>query len=27
MAIFSGNYINFGYWQDFTPGLLGLSRS
>lgn len=22
MSIFSGNYINFGYWQDFTPGRL-----
>ncbi|MGH3897952.1 MAG: methyltransferase domain-containing protein [Pseudonocardiaceae bacterium] len=22
MAIFSGNYINFGYWQDFTTGLI-----
>ncbi|MGH3888876.1 MAG: methyltransferase domain-containing protein [Pseudonocardiaceae bacterium] len=21
-AVFSGNYINFGYWQDFTPGLI-----
>ncbi|MDQ4011371.1 MAG: methyltransferase domain-containing protein [Actinomycetota bacterium] len=21
-SLFSGNYINFGYWQDFTPGLI-----
>lgn len=26
MAIFSGNYINFGYWQAFTPGLISISE-
>jgi cyclopropane fatty-acyl-phospholipid synthase-like methyltransferase len=26
MAIFSGNYINFGYWQDFTPGLVSVDE-
>ncbi len=26
MAIFSGNYINFGYWQDFTPGLISVDE-
>lgn len=26
MAIFSGNYINFGYWQDFTPGLISIDE-
>jgi cyclopropane fatty-acyl-phospholipid synthase-like methyltransferase len=22
ISVFSGNYINFGYWRDFTPGLI-----
>lgn len=26
MSIFSGNYINFGYWQDFTPGLISVDE-
>ncbi|MGH3838282.1 MAG: class I SAM-dependent methyltransferase [Pseudonocardiaceae bacterium] len=26
LAIFSGNYINFGYWQDFTPGLISVDE-
>ncbi len=26
MAIFSGNFINFGYWQDFTPGLISVDE-
>ncbi len=26
IAIFSGNYINFGYWQDFTPGLISVGE-
>lgn len=26
MAIFSGNYINFGYWQDFIPGLISVDE-
>jgi cyclopropane fatty-acyl-phospholipid synthase-like methyltransferase len=26
IAIFSGNFINFGYWQDFTPGFIGLDE-
>ncbi|PZS15665.1 MAG: SAM-dependent methyltransferase [Pseudonocardiales bacterium] len=26
MAIFSGNYINFGYWQAFTPGLISIGE-
>ncbi|HEX5349608.1 MAG TPA: methyltransferase domain-containing protein [Pseudonocardiaceae bacterium] len=26
MAIFSGNYINFGYWQDFTPGRISVDE-
>jgi cyclopropane fatty-acyl-phospholipid synthase-like methyltransferase len=26
MAIFSGNFINFGYWQDFTPGLISIDE-
>lgn len=26
LAIFSGNYINFGYWQDFTPGLVSVDQ-
>ncbi|MGH3935873.1 MAG: methyltransferase domain-containing protein [Pseudonocardiaceae bacterium] len=26
MAIFSGNYINFGYWEDFTPGLISIGE-
>lgn len=25
-SIFSGNYINFGYWQDFTPGLISVDE-
>ncbi|MGH3864948.1 MAG: class I SAM-dependent methyltransferase [Pseudonocardiaceae bacterium] len=25
-AIFSGNFINFGYWQDFTPGLISIDE-
>ncbi|MGH3774585.1 MAG: class I SAM-dependent methyltransferase [Pseudonocardiaceae bacterium] len=25
-AIFSGNYINFGYWQDFTPGIISVDE-
>ncbi len=26
MALFSGNFINFGYWQDFTPGLISIDE-
>jgi cyclopropane fatty-acyl-phospholipid synthase-like methyltransferase len=26
MAIFSGNYINFGYWQDFIPGRISVEE-
>lgn len=26
IAIFSGNYINFGYWQEFTPGLISVGE-
>ncbi|MDQ3763929.1 MAG: methyltransferase domain-containing protein [Actinomycetota bacterium] len=26
IEIFSGNYINFGYWQDFTPGLISVDE-
>ncbi|MGH3870730.1 MAG: class I SAM-dependent methyltransferase [Pseudonocardiaceae bacterium] len=26
LAIFSGNYINFGYWQDFTPGCISVGE-
>ncbi len=26
MAIFSGNYINFGYWRAFTPGLISIGE-
>lgn len=26
MAIFSGNFINFGYWQHFTPGLISIDE-
>ncbi|MGH3770073.1 MAG: class I SAM-dependent methyltransferase [Pseudonocardiaceae bacterium] len=26
MAIFSGNFINFGYWHDFTPGLISMDE-
>jgi cyclopropane fatty-acyl-phospholipid synthase-like methyltransferase len=26
MAVFSGNFINFGYWQDFTPGVISLDE-
>jgi hypothetical protein len=26
MAVFSGNFINFGYWQDFTPGLISVEE-
>lgn len=26
ISIFSGNYINFGYWQDFTPGLISVGE-
>lgn len=26
MSIFSGNYINFGYWQDFPPGLISIGE-
>jgi ubiquinone/menaquinone biosynthesis C-methylase UbiE len=26
MAIFSGNFINFGYWQGFTPGLISVEQ-
>lgn len=25
-SIFSGNYINFGYWQGFTPGLISVDE-
>jgi cyclopropane fatty-acyl-phospholipid synthase-like methyltransferase len=25
-SLFSGNYINFGYWQDFTPGLISMDE-
>jgi cyclopropane fatty-acyl-phospholipid synthase-like methyltransferase len=25
-AAFSGNFINFGYWQDFTPGLISIDE-
>jgi cyclopropane fatty-acyl-phospholipid synthase-like methyltransferase len=25
-ALFSGNFINFGYWQEFTPGLISLAE-
>jgi cyclopropane fatty-acyl-phospholipid synthase-like methyltransferase len=25
-AFFSGNFINFGYWQEFTPGLISLDE-
>ena len=25
-SLFSGNYINFGYWQDFTPGLISVEE-
>jgi cyclopropane fatty-acyl-phospholipid synthase-like methyltransferase len=26
MAIFTGNYINFGYWQAFTPELISIDE-
>ncbi|MGH3882146.1 MAG: class I SAM-dependent methyltransferase [Pseudonocardiaceae bacterium] len=26
LAIFSGNYINFGYWPDFTPGIISVDE-
>jgi cyclopropane fatty-acyl-phospholipid synthase-like methyltransferase len=26
MALFSGNFINFGYWQDVTPGLISIDE-
>ncbi len=26
LAIFSGNYINFGYWQNLTPGLISVGE-
>jgi cyclopropane fatty-acyl-phospholipid synthase-like methyltransferase len=26
LAIFSGNYINYGYWQNFTPGLISIDE-
>ncbi len=26
MEIFSGNFINFGYWGDFTPGLISMDE-
>ncbi|MEO7196730.1 MAG: methyltransferase domain-containing protein [Pseudonocardiaceae bacterium] len=26
MTIFSGNFINFGYWRDFTPGLISVEE-
>ncbi len=26
IAVFSGNFINFGYWQDFTPGLISVEE-
>lgn len=26
MSIFSGNYINFGYWQDSAPGLISVDE-
>ena len=26
ISIFSGNYINFGYWQDFTPGRISIDE-
>src|SRR5947209_287233 len=26
MSLFSGNYINFGYWQDFTPGPISVGE-
>ncbi|MGH3825691.1 MAG: SAM-dependent methyltransferase, partial [Pseudonocardiaceae bacterium] len=26
MTIFSGNFINFGYWRDFTPGLISIDE-
>ncbi|MGH3852917.1 MAG: class I SAM-dependent methyltransferase [Pseudonocardiaceae bacterium] len=26
MSIFSGNFINFGYWRDFTPGLISIDE-
>ncbi len=26
LAIFSGNYINFGYWQDFTAGQISVEE-
>ena len=26
IAIFSGNYINYGYWQNFTPGLISIGE-
>ncbi len=26
IAIFSGNYINFGYWEDFTPGRISVGE-
>ncbi|HEX2290017.1 MAG TPA: methyltransferase domain-containing protein [Pseudonocardiaceae bacterium] len=25
-SLFSGNYINFGYWQDFMPGLISVEE-
>lgn len=25
-SIFSGNYINFGYWQDFAPGRISVDQ-
>ncbi len=26
LPLFSGNYINFGYWQDFTPGRISVAE-
>jgi cyclopropane fatty-acyl-phospholipid synthase-like methyltransferase len=26
LSLFSGNYINFGYWQDFTPGFISVGE-
>jgi ubiquinone/menaquinone biosynthesis C-methylase UbiE len=26
MSLFSGNYINFGYWQDFAPGPISVGE-
>lgn len=26
ITIFSGNFINFGYWKDFTPGLISVDE-